>query len=121
MAGLPSLYYLCRFIDFFLLSTQGVILICDACDKGFHAGCHKPPVPADTDQSLPWICSACQAEGYRVQPPNRPEAPVVMNGNSGSEKTQSTPTSSAKQSPVKSLNGEATPSRVAEQLTSANG
>uniref|UniRef100_A0A5K3EYK0 PHD finger protein 10 n=2 Tax=Mesocestoides corti TaxID=53468 RepID=A0A5K3EYK0_MESCO len=48
----------------------GLILICDACDKGFHATCHNPAVPADTDQSLPWICSACQAEGYRVQTSN---------------------------------------------------
>lgn len=45
------------------------MFICDACDKGFHGTCHVPPVPLDIDQNLPWVCSMCQAEGYRVQLP----------------------------------------------------
>ena len=44
-----------------------MILICDACDKGFHGACHNPAVSEkSTDQTMPWICSGCQAEGYHV-------------------------------------------------------
>jgi hypothetical protein len=44
------------------------LLICDACDKGFHMECLDPPL-----SSLPegrWICPVC------VPPPNRRRAPV---------------------------------------------
>ncbi|KAL5964266.1 Histone acetyltransferase KAT6A [Taenia solium] len=47
---------------------ESVILICDACDKGFHGNCHSPVVPEKSaDQTAPWICSECRAEGYRVR------------------------------------------------------
>ena len=44
------------------------LLICDACDKGFHMGCMDPPL-----SSLPegrWICPVC------VPPPNRRRGPM---------------------------------------------
>lgn len=44
------------------------LLICDACDKGFHMECLDPPIP-----SLPegrWVCPMC------VPPPNRRRGPI---------------------------------------------
>ncbi|VDM24567.1 unnamed protein product [Hydatigera taeniaeformis] len=43
---------------------ESVILICDACDKGYHSNCHSPVVlEKSTDPTMPWICSECKAEG----------------------------------------------------------
>ncbi|EUB60109.1 Histone acetyltransferase MYST4 [Echinococcus granulosus] len=47
--------------------AENVILICEACDKGFHGNCHSPVVPEKSaNQTTPWVCSGCQAEGYCV-------------------------------------------------------
>ncbi|CAH8515731.1 unnamed protein product [Schistosoma turkestanicum] len=42
------------------------LIICDACDKGFHIECHRPKLEESIDRSLPWVCANCQDEGYRV-------------------------------------------------------
>ncbi|XP_018644171.1 phd finger protein, putative [Schistosoma mansoni] len=42
------------------------LIICDACDKGFHIECHRPKLEESIDRSLPWVCASCQDEGYRV-------------------------------------------------------
>nr|CAH8856800.1 unnamed protein product [Trichobilharzia regenti] len=42
------------------------LIICDACDKGFHIECHQPKLEEPIDRSLPWVCTNCQNEGYRV-------------------------------------------------------
>ncbi|CAH8553065.1 unnamed protein product [Heterobilharzia americana] len=42
------------------------LIICDACDKGFHIDCHQPKLVEPIDRSLPWVCTTCQNEGYRV-------------------------------------------------------
>lgn len=38
--------------------NDGLILFCDACDKGFHMTCHTPPVTNKPKGS--WICSPCK-------------------------------------------------------------
>lgn len=45
------------------------MLICDACDKGYHDTCHNPAVTdrKRADQTAPWICSSCQGLGYHVK------------------------------------------------------
>ncbi|KAH8871479.1 Atherin [Schistosoma japonicum] len=42
------------------------LIVCDACDKGFHVECHQPKLEESIDRSLPWVCTNCQDEGYRV-------------------------------------------------------
>ncbi|OON23625.1 PHD-finger, partial [Opisthorchis viverrini] len=42
------------------------LLVCDACDKGFHIECHVPKLEEPVDRSLPWVCAECQKEGYSV-------------------------------------------------------
>ncbi len=44
------------------------LLICDACDKGFHMGCMDPPLSALPEGR--WICPVC------VPPPNRRRGPM---------------------------------------------
>lgn len=46
--------------------VQTELVICDACDKGFHTDCHKPALQEQIDRSLPWVCADCQNEGYSV-------------------------------------------------------
>ncbi|VUZ55821.1 unnamed protein product [Hymenolepis diminuta] len=48
---------------------ESVMLICDACDKGYHDTCHNPAVTdrKSADQTAPWICSSCQGLGYHVK------------------------------------------------------
>ncbi|THD28717.1 putative Phd finger protein [Fasciola hepatica] len=45
---------------------ENELLICDACDKGFHSECHEPKLQEPVDRSMPWVCAACQKEGYSV-------------------------------------------------------
>ncbi|KAK4470593.1 hypothetical protein MN116_006133 [Schistosoma mekongi] len=45
---------------------KGDLIVCDACDKGFHVECHQPKLEESIDRSLPWVCTNCQDEGYRV-------------------------------------------------------
>ncbi|TGZ63717.1 hypothetical protein CRM22_006765 [Opisthorchis felineus] len=42
------------------------LLVCDACDKGFHIECHVPKLEEPVDRSLPWVCAECRKEGYSV-------------------------------------------------------
>ncbi|CAH8525831.1 unnamed protein product [Dicrocoelium dendriticum] len=53
------------------LTTE--LLICDACDKGFHSECHVPKLEEPVDRSLPWVCAECQKEGYSVAIGTMPE------------------------------------------------
>nr|CDS26912.1 conserved hypothetical protein [Hymenolepis microstoma] len=48
---------------------ENAMLICDACDKGYHDTCHNPAVTdrKNVDQTAPWICSSCQDLGYHVK------------------------------------------------------
>ncbi|VDO03345.1 unnamed protein product [Rodentolepis nana] len=48
---------------------ENAMLICDACDKGYHDTCHNPAVTdrKNVDQIAPWICSSCQDLGYHVK------------------------------------------------------
>lgn len=34
------------------------ILLCDACDQGYHMACHNPPLASKPDGA--WICTSCQ-------------------------------------------------------------
>ncbi len=36
------------------------MLFCDACDKGYHMNCHKPPVMEKPGGK--WVCSECIQE-----------------------------------------------------------
>ncbi|KAK2176405.1 hypothetical protein NP493_664g02049 [Ridgeia piscesae] len=36
------------------------MLFCDACDKGYHMNCHKPPIKEKPTGK--WVCSGCEAE-----------------------------------------------------------
>ncbi|VDP75679.1 unnamed protein product [Echinostoma caproni] len=54
---------------------ESELLICDACDKGFHPECHVPNLEEPVDRSLPWVCAACQKEGYSVAIGTLPGAP----------------------------------------------
>uniref|UniRef100_A0A5K4F4L6 PHD-type domain-containing protein n=1 Tax=Schistosoma mansoni TaxID=6183 RepID=A0A5K4F4L6_SCHMA len=42
------------------------LIICDACDKGFHIECHRPKLEESIDRILPLVCASCHDEGYRV-------------------------------------------------------
>ena len=40
-----------------------LIMICDKCDKGFHAYCHEPKVDIDLyDDKMEWFCHSCSAK-----------------------------------------------------------
>ncbi|PAA64626.1 hypothetical protein BOX15_Mlig000786g1 [Macrostomum lignano] len=50
-----------------------LILICDACDKGYHVSCHRPRVTERPASDAKWVCSRCREEervdGSGQQPP----------------------------------------------------
>ncbi|PAA52410.1 hypothetical protein BOX15_Mlig008857g1 [Macrostomum lignano] len=50
-----------------------LILICDACDKGYHVSCHRPRVTERPASDAKWVCSRCReeerADGSGQQPP----------------------------------------------------
>ncbi|BHF59786.1 Sterile alpha motif [Sparganum proliferum] len=50
-------------------TSEAVVLICDACDRGYHTTCHNPPVLEEVDRNMPWVCSQCQVEAYQRQLP----------------------------------------------------
>lgn len=105
--------------DFSTSFDQNELLICDACDKGFHSECHEPKLQEPVDRSMPWVCAACQKEGYSVAIGTLPGAQdnvaytslsVPMGSSSTGSKTgisrdsvnstlEATPTSDANQMP----------------------
>ncbi|KAL3310568.1 sterile alpha motif domain containing 1 [Cichlidogyrus casuarinus] len=65
-------------------SSPALLYICDACDQGYHATCHKPNISEEVaqDSSEPWVCSRCKSEGFFLKGPAKqetsPQPPVVM-------------------------------------------
>ncbi|VEL10589.1 unnamed protein product, partial [Protopolystoma xenopodis] len=66
MSCILKFFNIISYVFILILFSQALIIICDACDKGFHSSCHVPLVLEPVDHNLPWVCSACHAEGYRV-------------------------------------------------------
>ena len=62
-ANLPC--EVCGFPD-----REDVMLLCDACNTGWHIDCLTPALPAVPDENEPWVCPRCTALG--VVPENMP-------------------------------------------------
>lgn len=83
---------------FLSLVAQSMILICDACDKGYHGKCHDPVVTENrsADQTVPWICSSCQVLGYHIKSSTEEVIPVSTPGSADSGVSSLTAVSTSK-------------------------
>ncbi|KAF5402542.1 hypothetical protein PHET_04061 [Paragonimus heterotremus] len=68
------------------------LLICDACDKGFHSECHVPKLQEPVDRSLPWVCAECQKEGYSVAIGTLPDSMTIPTSSNVNEDSITTTT-----------------------------
>ncbi|KAA3682197.1 uncharacterized protein DEA37_0000676 [Paragonimus westermani] len=68
------------------------LLICDACDKGFHSECHVPKLQEPVDRSFPWVCAECQKEGYSVAIGTLPDSMTIPTNVSVNEDSVTTVT-----------------------------
>jgi hypothetical protein len=60
----------CGFTD-----QEEVMLLCDACETGWHIHCLTPALPAVPEGDEPWVCPKCTAKGVtpdQIKPPVEP-------------------------------------------------